>query len=163
MLYRSIKGGNLSVDATSTASRWATNDSICDQHAISGDSRKLQLHNIQLPKDMRELPKYCRQKSLSIYCLLIANCFMYLSMFFCTTHTLNQCGSLTLKTQEQQSKMKTLFRILYCFKVFSVYITTGMMKVLVITKIYMLTTSSMLSIKSPNKHLRVSVLCQFSL
>ena len=107
MLYRSIKGGNLSVNATSAASRLATNKSICDQHAISGDSPKLQLHNIQLPKDMRKLPKYCRQKSLSANCLLIANCFMYLSMF-CTTHTLNQCGSLTLKTQEQQSKYENI-------------------------------------------------------
>ena len=86
MLYRFIKGGNLSVNATSTASRLATNKSICDQHAISGDSPKLQLHNIQLPKDMRELPKYCRQKSLSANCILIANCFMYILMFLHYTY-----------------------------------------------------------------------------
>ena len=66
MLYRFIKGGNLSVNATSTTSRLASNNSICDQHAISGDSPKLQLHNIQLPKDMRELPKYCRQTALPL-------------------------------------------------------------------------------------------------
>ena len=30
------------------------------------DSPKLQLHNIQLPKDMRELPKYCRQTALPL-------------------------------------------------------------------------------------------------
>ena len=59
-----IKGGNLSVNATSTASRLATNKRIFDHHAISEDVPKLQLHNIQLPKDMRELRKYtshCRQ------------------------------------------------------------------------------------------------------
>ena len=60
MLYRFIKGGNLSVNATGTTSRLATNNSICDQHAIhvSEDAPKLQLHNIQLPNDMTELRKY---------------------------------------------------------------------------------------------------------